>query len=66
MKIGDRVRLNAMGIKRSGLSGTRATRVGRVVGRPWLLTRNDLVLCVMWDGLKMRQPYAVEFLELAE
>ena len=64
MTIGDRVRLNATGIKL--YSGSPATRVGLVVGRSRHSSPGHPYLWVMWDRLQSRQPYAVECLELAE
>ena len=64
MTIGDRVRLNAAGIKWLG-GYPKEYRRGVVVGRS-RQTAKDQCLWVLWDGLKTRQKYAVEFLELAE
>ena len=64
MTVGDRVRLNATGIKYLGYPTAKAMRWGTVVGRSRIASSSHL--WILWDGLKTRQPYLVEFLELAE
>ena len=63
MTIGDRVRLNAIGLRYYPTA--KPGLVGVVVGRS-RPRATDPHLSVLWEGLKTPQPWLVEFLELAE